>query len=281
MNAHQSLKPWTRFLIQVGIACAVLLAFMVVYQSESLPSPWQDVIINGSYALAAGWAAFIITRIWQMFAPTEQPRPVWGAFALGLWSWTIGEIVWGIYAIIYGDAFPPLSGADFFYIVGVIWLALALAYQYRQIYHPTRRQFWGMLSSVLVGTLILSTLGASFLQSEAFLTDAWLSSFINTFYPLSDLMLVLGALLLARTFSGGLWARPWLALFIFAAADGLYAWLVSSELYSFIGGGDYINLMTDVLYLSAYLVLALLCQAHLYLLHYGPRWRTRHTPEVL
>lgn len=272
MNAYQKLRPITRLWLLIGLAVAALGLFTYIYQAEPLPSPWEDIAINGSYVLASAWGAAIATRIGRKFGPGEPPRQVWLYFAGALWVWALAEGVWGTYALIYGEDFPPLSGSDIFYVLGVALFVAALAQQYRLVSQPSRRQGWLVIGGSIAIVVGLS-LGGAFLLNGPPSGAAWGGDLINIFYTLSDIGLALAALLLIRTFGGGLWARPWLALLIFALSDGLYTWLVSSGRYNFTGGNDLASLIADSSYLVAYLVLALLCQTHLYLLRYGPRWR--------
>jgi len=102
----------------------------------------------------------------------------------------------------------------------------------------------------------------------------WLGTFISAFYPMVDLALAVAALTLAYAFGRGQWARPWLALLVFAAADALCSWLDITGIYVFAEGeGNILSLIANVLYLDAYAILALACHDQLLLLRHGPRHR--------
>jgi len=124
-----------------------------------------------------------------------------------------------------------------------------------------------------IATLILSLIGTivmRFVGSEY----GWLGTFISAFYPMVDLALAVAALTLAYAFGRGQWARPWLALLVFAAADALCSWLDITGIYVFAEGeGNILSLIANVLYLDAYAILALACHDQLLLLRHGPRHR--------
>jgi hypothetical protein len=95
---------------------------------------------------------------------------------------------------------------------------------------------------------------------------------VNSFYPAADILLVCFALWLARKFTGGALARPWLGLLVFAFADFLYAWLQITGTYAWsIENRNWLSAIADIAYLVAYIVLGMGVLYHWLFLKYGLR----------
>lgn len=230
-----------------GLALLVfaVLAFLTPFP---LPlNPWfTDVLI----ALVAGVSTWFVYRIVGQFDAVEKPRQVWWYFGAGLAAWTVGELLWLLYSLFLGEP-SALSLGDVAWLAGYPLLGMALFLQFRLLLNLQiqRERFWMVLVGVV---LCLLTALLTWLMPG----PSRLEMFINLFYPVGDLALAVGALWLARQFGSGAWGRPWQALLIFTVADALYAWLTGMGLYE---NSLFISALTDTLYFSAYIVLAVTC----------------------
>lgn len=253
-------------------AIIVTTGYIYIYQAQPLASPWNDIILNFSYTIAAGLGAVIVSSIWQQFTPSDRPRLVWRYLALSLWVWTAGETAWACYYLLAGAEPPVPSWADFFWLAGYVFFTAALLYQYRLVFQTTRSQERRWVLGIVIATLVVTLLGTTILRQLIDTEEPWLSTCINVFYPIGDLAVAVVALMLVRTFGWGLWGRPWIALLVFTFSDALYAWLELSGIYSFLSAeGNPLSMACDVIYFGAYLVMALACYSQLLLLKYGPR----------
>ncbi len=247
------------------IAAVVLtVAYICAYQAE--PTLWQDLYLDWSTPLVALLGAALATHIWLHFAPTDRPRLVWRNFSLGLWMWAIAEIIWAVYLQVQGNV-PAISPADIPWVAAYWFFGAALLQQYRSVFRPTSRQERQFVATAIVTVVILSMAGTAVLRRIVGTPEGPLATFLNVFYPLGDLALAVVALTLARAFGGGMWARPWIALLVFAVADTMYTALLLSGLYAFsVESGNVLSLIADTVYLDAYIALALACHAQLLLL---------------
>ncbi len=255
----------TKFLLVLA-AGVLTLAYAYVYEQEPVSALWSEAALGFIYTLAAALAAALMAAVSSQFEPDEPAGRIWRFFMWGLWMWALAEAVWGLYPVVSGEA-PLVSVADLFWVGGYVWFAAALLHQYRMVHGADGG--WGLRHVALVaaGIVALSALLAFPLASLQEDGEGWLSVFLNVFYPLGDAALAVGAWSIARLFRGGRWARPWLALLAFVVADAFYTFLLITGLYSF--EGNLPSLLADLLYLDAYLFLALVIYDHLEMLRRG------------
>lgn len=273
-------RPIVRWRLSGLVLLIAILIYALLMQLRFTARSWLEITLNLSFALAAGWGAWRASRLWQHFAPSDPPRRIWHLFAMGLWCWTAAELLWTLLAFLYGDTVPVATIADLAWIAGSMVLLITVALQYRLLYRWTTAQTRWFLAAVLGGLLLLSG-GATWLIPPLMTAEVSRAEFfLLVFYPLADLLVAVGALLIARFFGQGQFARPWYALLVFAVSDALYTWLVSEGLYVMAGSSNTLTTLTDVLYLSAYLLLGWTCQAQEFLLRYGPRWQRLKPPLV-
>ncbi len=259
-----------------GIAILIwLVAFSILSSTGFSDKPWQGLLLNLTYALAAAWSAWRASRLWRRFMPADAPRAIWRFFAMGLWSWAVAELLFAVLARIYGEALAVVTLADLAWVTGCLFLIVALVLQFRVLHRFSPGQIRWLVGAVMGGLLLLSG-GVAWLVPQLSATELTRAElFLLVFYPLSDLFLAIGALYAARFFGQGQLGRAWYALFLFAVSDTLYTWLLSEGVYVLVGSSNFLTLLTNVMYIAAYLLLGWMCQAQDYLLLYGPRWRHR------
>jgi hypothetical protein len=249
----------------------LILLYALLYLYAPFSPSLNDLAVNGLIALAAGAAALLSSRVWTHFAEDEAPRRIWGNFALALWMWTAGEVVWAYYAFTAGSV-PPLSAADFFYTGAFIFFARAFVHQYQVLYPSRARQLTARTLWISLGVAGVSLLAALLFSRLWTAPHASVPEIFPTiFYPFGDLVLAAAALHLRHIFGRGQWGRVWLALLVFAAADAVYAVLLLTGWYSFaVDQANWTSFAADTLYFSAYILLAAACLSQLALLRFGP-----------
>lgn len=266
--------PVRRSNLFIGLAILgaglVVAAYIYLYAAQPLPEPWNANIQALLISLAAIGSAVMATLNARHFLQADRgPRRVWDNLAIALWLWAIAETIIFVYYVL--EVEPPLvSIADAFWMVGYVFFAAALIHQYHLVYQTSRRRevgiALGVTGGILAGSVIITVLIQLFAPSE----KTWLDTLVAVLYPFLDLAVGLGALWLVYAFGGSLWSRPWIGLFVFALADALYAWLEVTGLYeSFVATSNPLNVVADVIYLAAYLVVAIACFSTLLLLQYG------------
>ena len=257
----------------LGIALIAALLFLAVYTfiywAEPFSDLWNLILTDGFLVGASSCTALIATLIWKRYDRSDAPRRVWIYFAVGLWLWAIAELTWGYLNVTQGEV--PEGISDLFWISAYFFFGHALFVQYRILAHPDRREIWRLICIsilvlvvlyILVYSVLITAIGASVNFDTA----------INSFYPAADFLLALVAFWLFRHFMGGAFSRPWLGLLAFSFADLLYAWLELSGLYTWsVNQANFLSVISDIVYLAAYLVLGLSILSQWAFLKYGLR----------
>lgn len=257
----------------LGTARAAALLFLGVYAIfywfEPFSDIWNVILTDSFLVIASASSAILGTLILRRYDPSDAPRRIWVYFAIGLWFWAVGELIWGYLNVTQGEV--PEGIADLFWISGYIFFAQALFAQYRILAHPNSREVGRLILVMLLILAVLYKLIYDVLTAGVGKLGDF-GTAINSFYPVADFLLALVAFWLARYFMGGAFARPWFGLLAFSFADLLYAWIEMSGLYSWsVDSANILSMITDVVYLSAYLVFGLTILSQWAFLKYGMR----------
>jgi hypothetical protein len=259
--------------------------FVVLYVALYLTAPFSeafnDLLINGMIVLAAAGAALLLTLVWRKFEADDAPRLVWAYFACGVWTWTLGEMIWMYYAYTR-DVVPAISLADFFYTGAYCFFAAAFTRQYRLLFNTTFKKAAGWIAGISAAVILTSLLTGSLLfRAYPSLSTNWLETQLAVFYPFGDLVLAAAALYLAQLFGRGMWGRIWIGLLVLVVSDAIYAALFLTGMYSYsVENGNALSLFADTFYFSAYLLLLLTSLSQLLLLKYGPPASSQEQIEV-
>jgi signal transduction histidine kinase len=211
---------------------AVMLALQVGGADFSFEfSVWTYAVIPAASGLVLVWAAI------------GQRRPGWLAWALigfGVLAWGIGEIIWVYYSGLLGAEVPYPGWADVFY-VGAYPLVFAGVLMLPHV-HARKWERARLSLDALAGTVAVSAIMWTFYLKDAIYLDAeagLLENFVNLAYPVGDLILLVGLLVLATRrsqyqFDGRLLMLA-LATFLTTVADIAYVFQVEAGTY--IDGG--------------------------------------------
>jgi two-component system, cell cycle response regulator len=159
-----------------------------------------------------------------------EERVAWTLLAVGLASWTLGDLSW---SIVYGGNPPFPSVADAFYLCFYPPTYLGLALLVRHRFSRFNRSVW---LDGLVGALAVASVGAAVLLGAVLHSahDGLLAGATNLAYPLGDIVLV-GFVAGIFGISGGRpgpgWAAIGGALVITALADGIYLYQTAVGTY--------------------------------------------------
>jgi len=250
----------------VGLAVIVLYLLLYVFQPFS---PFLNNLLSDFFTVAVAASSMIVAlRITRRYEPSDAPRKIWGQLAIGLSVWTLAEVIWAVYNLMYGEV--GLTSADLLWVLAYGFFIRALLLQYKLLVAAGRAQVLQWLivwcGSILSLTLIIAWFLAMFTGEH------WgLPLIVGAFYPAADLVVGLASLGIVNRFRGGALGYPWIGLFMFAFADLLYAALEFSGAYSWsVSNGNLLSTVADVSYTAAYLLVALGCYVQLLLLRYGP-----------
>ncbi len=267
MSSSNLQRAFSLYLIALLVSGIIFVAYGVVFFVPSSSTLWKDYVSNLLIVLAAVWSAITATLLWKEYQTDPSLRRIWFNFSLALWLWSLAEIIWTYNTLSSQEI--KIGLADAFWVLAYFFFGIAFYAQYKTLLIPPKWQGRAVFAALTFLTIGLTFLFAWFLsrrQGEA-LT---LPVLLNTFYPIGDLAIGIGALYIGYLFRGGIFNRPWLTMFLFAISDGLYAWLFNIGQYSaIIEQSNLAQYVTDSLYLVAYLAVGLGCFMQWLTLRYG------------
>ena len=264
------------FWLSLIVALLILAAYCLVYLLQpfrailnpAIEFTLNDLLLNLLVILCAVLSASASTAILAQHQRDEPPFLIWLNFTVGLWFWTLAEVIWMVFNLTLGEV-PDVTIADVLWVLGYYLFGLCLLQQYSLVYRIKARHAWSGYIVVALVVLAISTGIATILQIRQGVN--LLSGIVNYYYVVSDIGIGLFALVLMVNFRGGVMIRPWLGLFVMAMSDALYAWLYLSDTYSYMSWmGNIPTLIADLAYLMAYLVLTIGFLMHYLLLKFGP-----------
>ena len=271
MRFGWSVKQSSERLIWLALSASLLLLalYVFIYFIQPFSSFWNDLSSNVISEFAALASAVAATMVWAYYEKTDAPRRVWSNFAIGLWLWVAGELTWGYLNMTVGEVDTGLP--DFFWIIAYFFLGRSLLLQYQILSRPTVRGLLNRAAVMIVLVFVLTVMVFLLLRGVAG-ESSNLDILISSFYPAGDLVLVLSALWLLRSFQGGALGRPWIGLLIFSVTDFMNGWLQLSGIYAWsLEQGNLLSTVSDIIYFVAYLALALGAFSKWIFLKYGLR----------
>jgi hypothetical protein len=228
-----------------------LIGYIWFYQFQPFGDFVDQLALNIITVLCALVCAIVLTLISTFYERGEPSRIIWINFALALWMWTIGEIIWAIYNMAVGEV-PIVSLADGVWILGYVFFTIAISTQYRLVMFNKSNKPILIAVGVWIFAVLLTLAILILTMSQSFSEE-----FLTYFYPVGDFVIGLSSVILVIVFHRGALARPWLGLFVFALSDGLYAWAIISGVYAYEPpSGNLITLIVDLTYILAYLAVA-------------------------
>jgi len=238
---------------------ALLHVNAIYYAVGALAVDWIYDITVVLFALAATILALLI---WRSARKGMVLKVIWGSLALGLLLWTIGEVIWAFDELIRGEELPYPSVADVVYVAGYIPLIVALYLRYHSLRAaPSRRWLLVTLGAfaILAALAVGFTIGPIVTYPEY---DRPVEQFLDALYPLGDLLVALGALLVVLVLSGGALSLPWAVIaagfVVQSIADLLFSYATWNEIYlsGTEAGINLVTALTDVPYYASYLIIA-------------------------
>lgn len=255
MNAKNN---WPVPLFQI-FSLFTLGGMTAVYLSHlGEPNPVETItnLLTSGYALLATWLAI---AVWTFLEQEDQSRRQWAILTIGFGLWTMAELLWAFLSHVMEET-PYPSPADAFWVPGYVMVLFAATLRYRSLKiqwnSRTAQALLGVFAVLFVFVLVLIIL--PILLASGW--DDWLASLLNIFYPIADLLVLFGALLLALSFSGGRFSTPWAALSaglaMLSLSDILFTYSDWHGLYTPDGHLTWMTAIVDMGNLTAYILIA-------------------------
>jgi diguanylate cyclase len=257
MFAFQDRRSRPAALVALGIIAVItLLNIRPVFDAVGGLTVLR--IYDLSIIVIAGFSAVLSLLLARSYRPGEVLRRIWLFLGIGLLLWTVGEAIWAYFELILQvDPYP--SPADYVWLVGYIPLFAALYLRFHSLGTTPERSrlmtlivVFGVLVALVSYLVLLPMMQEP--ESEPF------AQFIGVMYPLGDLAVALGAMLIFLVLTGGALSRPWMMIaagfIIVSVADLFYTYADWQGLLLSGGETNLISSVANVLYYVSYVVIA-------------------------
>jgi hypothetical protein len=239
-------------LASIGWGVVALLYFLLF--SAKIPgtdgiekrAEWYVIGTNIFEALAYLGAGILCLRNWRS-PQIVSGRKLWLSMGIGMLSYFLGGIFFGYTEIVLKeDPFPSIG--DIFFVVTYLFVGtgMVLAVTSRKI--SLEAWQWGIVTAIgVVGSVL-----AWWISLQQKTSENTIGTFLNWFYVVSDVLLLMIATTLLLAFWGGRVALSW--RMIAAAAFSLYIadmWQKYATSYSDYQSGDLLEVfyvMSGVLF---------------------------------
>ncbi len=221
-----------------GVAAGYGIGWGIFLLTGALTGSDSFLLTSAAYTLAnflAGIAILAISRF-----QGEDERRAWRLIGLGILSWAAGDAVFAWYETMAIDL-PYPGPVDLFYLAAYpLFIRGVLTFPYAR---GSRFSQWRLLLDGMAGTAALGLLMWHIYLKDVVVVDGatWLERLVNPAYPMGDLVLLSGLVILSVRRSPHRLHRPLLilalAVMLNAAADIVY-WIVydSYEVGSWLDG---------------------------------------------
>jgi hypothetical protein len=245
----------------VLVAIAIVMVFLIVlYSLSNVLGPdaiaW---IVTPLTILSAASCAGLSGMLWYHFHRGEILKKIWGCLWIGLLLWTAGELVYGVQELTFGET-PYPSWADLLFAPGLIPIFVALILRYTSLRVTPPRKLVRISGAAfgMVGALWLMFVLGPIVESPG--SGSVTMEILNIYYPLGDLMIVMGALLSMLALAGGELSLPWgaiaLSCLVLAFSDSLYSYANWKDIYALEDSINLVTALCDITYIAGYLIMA-------------------------
>lgn len=242
--------------VAILVVALVFLAMYILQPGGIRPlEVFSDVACLLAAALAAV-LAFVASARLDRGSPQHR---AWMLIGLGMAMWTAAELLWMYLEVGIGDDVPYPSPADIIWVVGYVPLIIGLFTGYRGLrvrLSARLRLVVALAYGVLLAALAHVFLGPMFFGPSS---GSPAEAFFGSCYLVGDLTLAFIATLSLIVVWDGLIGRPWLSITIgmllFALSDSGFSYADRAGTYAV--GANWESAMIDVMYLAAYLLVAL------------------------
>jgi len=173
--------------------------------------------------ITSAGAAFLCYRTMMIFNVNDKARTAWGFLSMGLFFWSAGAILEGVYTLLHQGAtapFPWYANVCFLLLVPFVIMAL-IAFK-KNLNASIPLKGWIATITVFLGALVLG-LG---INAKGFQEIESINLIITLIYIIFDSVLLAMAVAAASILIGSLLSRPWwfalVGLFIFYLGDMIY-----------------------------------------------------------
>lgn len=223
------------------------------------PAPAMLIVTSSIVPLVLSLsAAAMAYQIFRRQRADRRGAKIWGAMTLGLVCWSLGEWIWTYYELAGGQEVSYPSGADLLWLIGYFPLCFSIGYQYALLQASIPRMGRLLMTGILMGLGILSSLLVILPVLRSPESGAPIETLVTLAYSIGDLFLLSLALALVTVFLGGQLALSWAVMaagiLLHGISDLLFSYGTWNGLYYPGGQLNFLSGGFDILYVSAYVV---------------------------
>ncbi len=236
--------------LKIALASSVSLA--VLYTVLQWWGAYLVAISDVAFVLVSGLSAFFGLLVVLKLGARGRFGRVQLGFFLAVFSWFLGELVWGIYEVGFGVLVPYPSLADIFYLAGyfpaIIGVALFLKVFSRGLSELK------LAAAALVGLMIIGLTYSFLLNPLLSNPTGLLTKAFDVAYPTLDAVLLILTIAMLLAFEGAPAATPW-----FWISVGMVLMTIGDIGFSFgtLQGWYYSGHPIELLYVWGYVSLGL------------------------
>lgn len=251
-------RTWIALLLAVIIMGAAISIYALHNAIGAVALTWGSSFLT---ILASSTCAVLCGMLWHHFHKGEVLRKIWGSLWIGLILWAIAEILYAYYDLsLPPENVPYPSWADAFFVPGFIPMFLALVLRYTSLrVTPSRKMviILGVAFAAVVALSLVFVLGPIITSPGE---GKAIEKILDIYYPVGDLLVVLGAFLSMLVLVGGELSLPWgaiaLGCLILAFSDSLYSYTTWTGIYLPDNNVNLISAVTDISYIAGYVTMA-------------------------
>lgn len=232
---HFKISKPILIIIYICSTLAVILLSIIWFSDVFTEDQWYEAYIFQDVItiVAASLAFLFFTYLTILYRFSTSTGKVWLFFAIGMLSWTIGEIIY-CYLELFTDIEPFPSIADFFYLIAYIPLSIGLIFQARLIKITLSRQekqIIAIVFTILTAIIFIIVILLPILDAFPIPENERLIFVLGALYPLGDLVLILCVLFVFAKLRHGTiniaWALILTGFLIDTIGDILFTWMVT------------------------------------------------------
>jgi hypothetical protein len=248
---------WATIAMSIAALLIIVLHIPAVFAAlGGVAVLWITDLAN---VAAAGTGCVLAFLLWAAFEPSEPHKAIWGALAVGLLLWSLGEGIWAFFEMVLQQEIPYPSVADIAWVIGYIPLFVGLWLRYRTLRMTPPTSQLVVVLAVFVALVVVAVIFVIW-PIVTYPEYEPIEKFLDSLYPVGDLVVALGALLSMLALSGGTMFRSWAllaaGLLLISGSDILFSYTTWNEIYVY-DRPDLLSAIVDVSYFAAYILIAL------------------------
>jgi PAS domain S-box-containing protein len=229
-------RAWRRFAVVAGIfaGLAIAITISIVFRlgGDTVTVAVDDIGEGVAAGIAAASCGLAARR------SAGRLRLAWALLGASAASWCLGETLWSVYEIGFGDALPYPSAADIGFVAAIpLAIAGILAFTHSPRGTSTGPRLWLDRSIVALALLFVAwQLGLSQVYGDV--DDALGERILDLTYPVGDIVILTVLVLAIRRATDDQHGRLFLILGGLAAlsiSDSAFAYLTATGNYTLIG----------------------------------------------